>query len=92
MQLAQIDFLWLLLGGALMITVAAIMMVTVPTDATCVIVQWIINIGYTLVLVPLIVKVAAVIKLASAAKKMKRLKPSAFARSTSVRRSLRKHD
>ena len=74
MQLAQIDFLWLLLSGALMITVAALIMVTRLNDATCIIVHWIINIGYTLVLVPLIVKVAAVIKLASAAKKMRRLR------------------
>ena len=71
--LAQVDFLALLLTGDLFISTAALIMVISASNASCIAVEWIINVGYTLELVPLMVKVSAVTRLAIAAQKMKRV-------------------
>lgn len=63
--------------GTLSISTAALIMVVTASDATCIVVEWIINLGYTLELVPLLVKVAANICLAMAAQTMKRVTHSA---------------
>jgi len=70
---AQIDFLWILLVGGLMLATGAIVLALPPTDASCVASDWLVNTGYTLILVPLIIKVAAINKLNQAAKQMKRV-------------------
>ena len=69
-RLAQIEFLYLLLAGLLLVGVGAIL---VALGGTCVVVIWFINVGYTLELVPLIVKVAAVNQLLGAARQFRRV-------------------
>jgi len=70
---AQIDFLYMLLFGLLAIAIGAILFAIPPTDASCMASVWFINLGYTLELVPLIVKVAAINRLMYAAKRMRRV-------------------
>jgi len=73
MRFAQPEFLWLLLSGALILVIGAIVLGAHSTDASCVASVWLINLGYTLELVPLIVKVAALNRLMHAALKMRRV-------------------
>ena len=73
LKFAQLEFLGLLLVGALMLAAAAILEASLPTNAMCVINVWLVNIGYTLELVPLIVKVAALNALFQAASRMRRV-------------------
>jgi hypothetical protein len=70
---AQIDFLWLLLTGSLLIALGVIVIVVPVSDGTCVAGIWLVNIGYSLELVPMIVKVAAIQKIASAAQRFRRV-------------------
>jgi hypothetical protein len=70
---AQVEFLWILLSGLLMIAIGAILLALKPTDATCATIIWLTNLGYTLELVPLIVKVAAINRIMSAARRMRRV-------------------
>ena len=70
---AQVEFLALLLVGSFTITLGAIVAAAPPTNASCQLLAWFINIGYTLELVPLIVKVAAINHLMSAAKRLRRV-------------------
>ncbi|CAB9513019.1 expressed unknown protein [Seminavis robusta] len=72
-MLAQVEFVALLLVGTISISTAALIMVLTVSDASCVAVEWIINIGYTVELVPLLVKAAAILRLSMAAKKMRRV-------------------
>ena len=70
---AQIEFLWLLLVGLFLLAAGSIINSLLPTDFTCMVVIWLVNLGYTLELVPLIVKVAALNKLLGAARQMQRV-------------------
>lgn len=71
-QYAQITFLRLLLAGSFLIGIGAILAGIPPTDASCLSKIWFVNVGYTLQIVPLIVKVAAIAKMMSAAQRMRR--------------------
>ena len=71
---AQVEFLLLLLSGLLMVSIASIIQSIQPTNARCISVIWLINLGYCLELVPLIVKVAAINRLMNAARRMRRIK------------------
>lgn len=72
---AQIEFLYLLLAGSASVAVGAILQgLEDPTDATCVSQIWLTSLGYTLELVPLLVKVAAINRLMQAASRMRRVK------------------
>lgn len=73
-RMAQIEFLRLLLAGLLLISVGAIVAAVPPSNGTCVSAVWLLNIGYTLELIPTVVKVAALNKLMTAGKKLKRVK------------------
>jgi 7 transmembrane sweet-taste receptor of 3 GCPR len=73
MRYAQIEFLWILLAGLALLSIGSVISSLPPTDGTCVAISWLINLGYTLELVPLIVKVAALNRLMSAARQMRRL-------------------
>jgi len=75
-QIAQIGFLRLLLCGSFFIAIGAILSGLPSSNGTCIATIWFINVGYTLELVPLIVKVAAVNKLHSAASRMRRVQLS----------------
>ena len=57
MRFSQWEFLILLLMGLLLVSEGSILLAIPPTNASCVAVQWLVGIGYTLELVPLIVKV-----------------------------------
>lgn len=70
---AQIEFLFLLLSGAFLISLGAIVQGFPPSDGSCVLATWLINLGYTLELIPLIVKVGAINRMMSAARQMRRI-------------------
>ena len=72
-RMAQTEFLYLLLAGSLLIGFGAIIVGLPPSTATCATAIWFINLGYTLELVPLIVKVAAVNRLMGAARQFRRI-------------------
>lgn len=57
---AQISFLFLVLLGLLMVALAAVLMTLKPNNGICVLNEWLITLGYTLAIVPLIVKVTAI--------------------------------
>lgn len=57
MKFSQWEFLLLLLLGIVMVSVGSILLAIPPNDASCVAIQWLVGLGYTLELVPLIVKV-----------------------------------
>ncbi|CAB9517204.1 expressed unknown protein [Seminavis robusta] len=70
---AQIEFLTILQIGLMAISAGSITMVLDPTVGACIASVWLVNLGYTLELVPLIVKVAALNHPMKAARKMKRV-------------------
>ena len=70
---AQIEFVWLLLFGLLLVSSAAVLTALPPTDPNCVARAWLINVGYSFELVPLVVKIAAINSLMQAAKRMRRI-------------------
>jgi ABC-type proline/glycine betaine transport system substrate-binding protein len=71
---AQKEFLLLVLGGLFMISVGAVWKSREPTTYTCLGSSWAILLGYTLELVALIVKTAAIATLVEASKKLRRIK------------------
>jgi hypothetical protein len=73
MRLAQLEFLWILLAGLFFISVGAIVQGVNPTNAACVASRWLVNIGYTMELVPLIIKVGAINLLMNSAKSFRRV-------------------
>ena len=72
-RMALTEFLYLLLAGSFLIGIGAIMVGLPPNTATCATAIWFINLGYTLELVPLIVKIAAVNRLMGAARQFRRI-------------------
>jgi hypothetical protein len=73
LRLAQLDFLWMLLFGLFLISVGAIVQGINPTNSTCVASRWLVNLGRTMELVPLILKVGAINLLMNAANSFKRV-------------------
>jgi hypothetical protein len=73
MVYAQVEFLWILLAGLLLVSVGAIVSAIEPSNGSCIATVWLTNVGYTLELVPLIVKVAAINRLLKAAQNMRRV-------------------
>ena len=71
---AQIDFLWLILAGITMVALAGLITSIRPSDGTCIASLWLVSLGYTLLLVPLIVKVFAINKMLQAAESFRRVK------------------
>jgi hypothetical protein len=72
---AQVEFLFLLLAGLFVISLGSLMTSLSATDGTCVASIWFVNIGYSLELIPLLVKISAINRLMSAASssRMKRV-------------------
>lgn len=70
--LAQVDFLYLLLIGLAMVSTASILLNIAPSDSSCMAITWLISLGYTFELIPLLLKVAAIASLISASSKFKR--------------------
>lgn len=75
LRYAQIEFLYLLLFGSAMVSVGAILtgLQTPPSNSACIGQIWLVSLGYTLQMVPLLVKVAAINSLMQAARKMRRV-------------------
>ena len=73
MVYAQVEFLYLLLSGLLFISLGAVVAGIPPSFDACIADIWLINFGYTIELVPLIVKVAAINRLFHAAQQMRRV-------------------
>lgn len=71
---AQTEFLAILLAGLFLVSTGALILAIPPTNGTCLVTIWLTNTGYTLELVPLVVKVAAINQLMHAAQKMRRVK------------------
>lgn len=76
MQYAQLEFLTLLLLGLTLVSVGSLLMSFPPTDGLCVTAIWLTNFGYTLELVPLIVKMGAFYRLMKAAKRLRHVQLS----------------
>ena len=70
---AQVNFCFLILTGMLINSVASIVYVVEPSLASCTTTQWLVVLGFTLELTPLLVKVAAVNTIQQAAKRYKRV-------------------
>jgi hypothetical protein len=70
---AQVEFMLLLLAGVFLVSIASMLQAIRPTDFRCVTLIWLINLGYTLELVPLIVKIGAINRLMQAARRMRRV-------------------
>eukprot|EP00529_Nitzschia_sp_RCC80_P003529 CAMPEP_0113508744 /NCGR_PEP_ID=MMETSP0014_2-20120614/37187_1 /TAXON_ID=2857 /ORGANISM="Nitzschia sp." /LENGTH=1130 /DNA_ID=CAMNT_0000404491 /DNA_START=363 /DNA_END=3755 /DNA_ORIENTATION=+ /assembly_acc=CAM_ASM_000159 len=71
---AQLDFIFFLFVGLVMMGIAAVLLTLQPTDGICTASLWMWSLGYTLELVPLIVKIAAINRLMQAAQAMRRVK------------------
>ena len=70
---AQVEFVFLLLFGLMLVSTGAVLTALPPTNLRCVSTAWLINIGYSFELVPLVVKIFAINSLMQAAKRMKRI-------------------
>lgn len=73
-KLAQLPFLSIVLFGLMLISAGAATYAMEPDETTCVARIWLITMGYTLELIPLIVKVQAMNKMMQASKKMKKIR------------------
>ena len=71
--LAQVEFLFFVLLGVLLVAVGSVARALPPSDVTCTTAPWPTNVGYTLELVPLLLKVSAINRLMVAAARMKRV-------------------
>ncbi|CAB9511850.1 72 kDa inositol polyphosphate 5-phosphatase [Seminavis robusta] len=73
MVFAQIEFLVLILLGMVMTCVGSALLAAEPTQKTCISLTWFLLMGYTVELVPVLVKTAAINTLVQSAKKQKRV-------------------
>ncbi|KAL7548819.1 hypothetical protein ACHAWF_012077 [Thalassiosira exigua] len=71
---AQIEFLSLLLAGIFLASIGSLLLAVPPSDGTCVTAAWLNTAGYTLQMVPTIIRVYAIIVIVRASKKMKFVK------------------
>jgi len=67
----QLEFLQFLLAGLLLTSIGSFLLVLEPSKGTCVGSIWFINVGYTLQLVPMIVRVSTIINVVRASSKMR---------------------
>jgi 7 transmembrane sweet-taste receptor of 3 GCPR/C2 domain len=78
MVFAQVEFILLILFGFLCISVGAALRAVEPTQNTCISLTWFLLFGYTVELVPVLVKTAAINKLVQSAKRQKRVNINRF--------------
>jgi len=71
---AQLNFIYLIVSGFFLVSVGAVIYALEPTDSRCNAKEWLVTLGYTLGIVPLLVKVAAINRIMSNAKKNRRVK------------------
>jgi 7 transmembrane sweet-taste receptor of 3 GCPR len=70
---AQLEFLWLLLTGLGLVAVGSFTMSLSVSTGSCIASTWLVNLGYTVALVPLLVKISAINRLNSAARSFRRV-------------------
>eukprot|EP00522_Entomoneis_paludosa_P015756 CAMPEP_0172451532 /NCGR_PEP_ID=MMETSP1065-20121228/9543_1 /TAXON_ID=265537 /ORGANISM="Amphiprora paludosa, Strain CCMP125" /LENGTH=993 /DNA_ID=CAMNT_0013203495 /DNA_START=474 /DNA_END=3455 /DNA_ORIENTATION=- len=76
-QYAQVEFVFLLLLGMMLVSTGAVVSaIHPPSSGRCVASVWLVNVGYSFELVPLVVKIAAINRLMNAARNLKRIKLS----------------
>jgi hypothetical protein len=77
---AQIQFIYVVLFGLLLVALGAILHAVEPTQVNCTTQVWFVSMGYTCELIPLIIKVYALNRVMNASKKLKRvrIRPSAL--------------
>ena len=73
---AQFHFVVLILFGSFMICVGAIVTALEPTSATCTSAMWLVVLGYSIELVPVLVKTAAINRILQSARKLRRVRIS----------------
>lgn len=74
LKFAQIKFLFLTLVGYTLWIIGAMLISLEPTKYICTSAAWFVNIGYTFAFVPLLVKVAAIVKVSNHSRRMMRIK------------------
>lgn len=72
-KIAQIEFLYMLHGGLLLISVGALVGALSPSFGICLTTVWLVNVGYSLELVPLLVKTVAINRMMAAGRRMRRV-------------------
>jgi hypothetical protein len=72
MIFAQVEFLFLILAGLLLLSLTALVTALPPSNAICSMCFWFGNIGYTLEFVPLLTKMAAINRLMQASRSMRK--------------------
>lgn len=77
---AQVQFIFAVLVGLLLVAIGSILYVIEPNQFVCSSQFWLVTLGYTMELVPLIIKVSALNQLMRASRKMRRvvIKPGAL--------------
>ncbi|CAJ1968191.1 unnamed protein product [Cylindrotheca closterium] len=70
---SQVRFIFVMLFGLFLVAIGAIMNGIEPDDTICMTRVWLVSLGYTFELVPLIIKVTALNHLMKASKKMRRV-------------------
>mmetsp|Transcript_43906 Transcript_43906/g.105932 ORF Transcript_43906/g.105932 Transcript_43906/m.105932 type:complete len:1160 (-) Transcript_43906:45-3524(-) len=71
---AQVTFIFVVLFGLLLVAISSILYVIQPNDVVCTMQIWLVAMGFTCMLVPLIIKVSAMNSLMRASKRMRRIK------------------
>ena len=74
MQHSQVEFLFILLAGLLLVSLGSLLSSIPPSNEICIGTVWMTNVGYSLELTPLIVKMAAFYRLMHAARRMKHVR------------------
>jgi len=72
-RFAQLDFLYILLGGSFLVSIGSILTSLVASNATCVAGIWFVHLGFTFGLVPLIIKAAALNSMMVSAQRLRRV-------------------
>ena len=68
---AQVPFVFMVLFGMFLVSCGSIFVALEPHDSICVSQKWFITLGYTLQMVPLLVKIAAINRVVAATQRMK---------------------
>jgi hypothetical protein len=76
MLFAQVYFVYLLLGGFLLVAMASVIYALEPSRSICIGREWLVTMGYSLELLPVIVKLAAFGKMVQSPRKFKRVQIS----------------
>lgn len=72
-KISQFEFVLLLLVGLFMVAVGSLTLSTEPSSGSCVASAWLVTVGYTMQLGPLLVKISVIVSILAASKKLKRV-------------------